>query len=294
MVDISSDHIKTEGLKSSLSYVARTDLDYGTLLCWGNNSLGVQTDPCVYKVIPAELPKPPANCSVLNDEDFIEQFYYKSQEKEGKLNAPAGENYPRQKSMHNEVLIIQCGSNNNMELPIKFNALILDASSQRVLANVTNSSVPEFYIRGLKHVSDLDILIHSVNTRGKSDVIVVKTRTSIDIAEKRTAQVRHNPSQSPILETQTSKSENNKTHRKDHDDILIIPILAIVLGVLGTLAVVGVVAILLLIMRKHSRSAQVMTVPSSLAESPDSNPDIIPEYGELCLLEAAYIEAVLI
>lgn len=27
--------------------------DYGTLLCWGSNDFGAQTEPCVFTIIPA-------------------------------------------------------------------------------------------------------------------------------------------------------------------------------------------------------------------------------------------------
>jgi hypothetical protein len=27
--------------------------DYGTLLCWGSNEMGMQTEPCVFNIIPA-------------------------------------------------------------------------------------------------------------------------------------------------------------------------------------------------------------------------------------------------
>lgn len=32
-----------------------TELDYGTLLCWGRNELGMQKAPCVFHVIPAGM-----------------------------------------------------------------------------------------------------------------------------------------------------------------------------------------------------------------------------------------------
>lgn len=42
-----------EGLRSIATYIPRTEQDYGTLLCWAENSVGRQKDPCVYIVVPA-------------------------------------------------------------------------------------------------------------------------------------------------------------------------------------------------------------------------------------------------
>lgn len=37
-----------EGSVSVLRYTPRNHLDFGTLLCWATNPLGVQSQPCVY------------------------------------------------------------------------------------------------------------------------------------------------------------------------------------------------------------------------------------------------------
>lgn len=52
-VDIPQNHISSDGSKSTLSYTANNELDYGTLLCWGRNEIGVQRQPCVYHLNPA-------------------------------------------------------------------------------------------------------------------------------------------------------------------------------------------------------------------------------------------------
>ncbi len=36
-----------------LTYRLTTERDYGTILCWANNSLGLQAEPCVFHLIPA-------------------------------------------------------------------------------------------------------------------------------------------------------------------------------------------------------------------------------------------------
>ena len=43
----------SEESRSIATYIPRTEYDYGTLLCWGRNSVGIQKEPCVFTVIPA-------------------------------------------------------------------------------------------------------------------------------------------------------------------------------------------------------------------------------------------------
>ena len=49
-----------------MDYTPRTELDYGNLLCWGENSIGVQRQACIYHIIPAGPPDPVHNCTVFN------------------------------------------------------------------------------------------------------------------------------------------------------------------------------------------------------------------------------------
>lgn len=39
--------------KSELTYKPLSDLDYGTLICWADNSIGRQLEPCVFHLVPA-------------------------------------------------------------------------------------------------------------------------------------------------------------------------------------------------------------------------------------------------
>lgn len=38
---------------SRLNYTPTSDLDYGTLSCWGRNAIGFQKSPCVFQVVAA-------------------------------------------------------------------------------------------------------------------------------------------------------------------------------------------------------------------------------------------------
>uniref|UniRef100_A0A1B0DND5 Uncharacterized protein n=1 Tax=Phlebotomus papatasi TaxID=29031 RepID=A0A1B0DND5_PHLPP len=40
---------------SELVYTPKNERDYGTLACWGKNSIGKQADPCIFQVVPADF-----------------------------------------------------------------------------------------------------------------------------------------------------------------------------------------------------------------------------------------------
>ncbi|GIY98366.1 ig-like domain-containing protein [Caerostris extrusa] len=44
----------TSGTKSLVNYIPRSESDFGTLQCWGRNSVGQQRVPCLFYVVPAE------------------------------------------------------------------------------------------------------------------------------------------------------------------------------------------------------------------------------------------------
>lgn len=38
---------------SRLNYTPTSDLDYGTISCWGRNAIGVQKSPCIFQIVAA-------------------------------------------------------------------------------------------------------------------------------------------------------------------------------------------------------------------------------------------------
>ena len=52
------------GSTSTVDYIPRTPLDYGSLLCWASNSVGRQSQPCVFQLAPAPPPPRPAHCDL--------------------------------------------------------------------------------------------------------------------------------------------------------------------------------------------------------------------------------------
>ncbi|KFM73701.1 hypothetical protein X975_01791, partial [Stegodyphus mimosarum] len=54
------------GLRSVASYTPRSARDYGTLYCWGKNSVGEQQMPCIFTIIPIGPPETLQNCTSTN------------------------------------------------------------------------------------------------------------------------------------------------------------------------------------------------------------------------------------
>jgi len=64
-VNIPESDISNAGTTSIAKYTPRTELDFGTLICWGSNSVG-RGSPCVFHLLPIGPPDPPANCIASN------------------------------------------------------------------------------------------------------------------------------------------------------------------------------------------------------------------------------------
>lgn len=57
--------VVSNGTRSWLIVVPQTEEDYGTVICWGRNYVGLQKEPCVFTLIPAGPPGPLHNCTVV-------------------------------------------------------------------------------------------------------------------------------------------------------------------------------------------------------------------------------------
>ena len=47
--------VRVNGSVSTVDYIPRTPLDYGSLLCWASNEVGPQSQPCVFHIIPTSI-----------------------------------------------------------------------------------------------------------------------------------------------------------------------------------------------------------------------------------------------
>ncbi|CAG7817629.1 unnamed protein product, partial [Allacma fusca] len=150
---------------SVLTYIPMTELDYGSVICWGTNSIGQQVEPCVFHIMAAGKPDPPFNCSVQN--------------------------------ITSESLEIDCIEGFDWGLPQLFYVEIADAGSHRLVSNLS-SPIPFFIVSNLRPGQSVRLFIYAANRKGTSDKIILEGQT-IQEAEKRTAASQVDFELTPIL-----------------------------------------------------------------------------------------------
>ncbi|XP_035725270.1 nephrin-like isoform X3 [Vespa mandarinia] len=158
-VDIAQAHVTSVGTHSTASYTPMTELDYGTLLCWGNNDQGTQLEPCVYHIVPAGRPDMPHNCSILNQ--TTDSFY------------------------------IECIDGFDGGLPQKFTIRIdreISSSGTKSTTTIYNqtSKAASFAITNLEPGTTYEIQIYASNTKGNSEIVHFSA-TTLNLPERRTA-----------------------------------------------------------------------------------------------------------
>ncbi|KAK7068112.1 hypothetical protein SK128_027626 [Halocaridina rubra] len=166
VVDIPSSRFWVIGKgRSQASYIPRTHMDYGNLLCWANNEVGRQQKPCIFHVIHASAPDPVHNCTVEN--------------------------------VTSTGAAIQCQAGWDGGMDQTFTLMYAHARSHtrphdtkvapRVLANTSTSPKPEFVLTGLEPGTEYVLTVTGINKRGQSDVVRMAIITPKDVAEKRTS-----------------------------------------------------------------------------------------------------------
>jgi hypothetical protein len=70
IVDVDNSNSHSDDVKNVLDFKPQSENDYGTVLCWGVNSIGLQTEPCVFQVVPAGKPDQLTNCTVVNQTQY--------------------------------------------------------------------------------------------------------------------------------------------------------------------------------------------------------------------------------
>ncbi|XP_045527790.1 hemicentin-1-like isoform X2 [Pieris brassicae] len=131
------------GHTSTLNYTPSTDMEYGTLACYGENSVGQQKVPCVFQLVAAGRPFQVQNCTVANQS----------------LDS----------------LFVECVENFDGGLPQTFLMELLELPSLTVRYNVsTNKTPPTFDISSLHPGVSYRIDLYAVNAKGRSDVTTIE------------------------------------------------------------------------------------------------------------------------
>ncbi|XP_064104739.1 uncharacterized protein LOC135214400 isoform X2 [Macrobrachium nipponense] len=133
--------VKTE---SRVNYTPMNELDYGTLLCWANNTIGIQAHPCVFHIVAAGKPDPPHNCRVFD--------------------------------VTVSSLQIACLAGDDGGLTQNFSLKVYQVGKLDPIVNVSRLS-PSFSISGLRPATAYKITIVAINDKGSSKVTELKAYT---------------------------------------------------------------------------------------------------------------------
>ncbi|XP_022914013.2 nephrin isoform X1 [Onthophagus taurus] len=148
--DVPPERYKFNLTSSTLTYTPITELDYGTVMCWAENTVGLQLEPCVFHIIAAGKPDPPHNCSILNQTT--------------------------------ESLEVECVESFDGGQQQYFLLEVFDEQTNILQANVS-AKFPLFTISGLESGKILRMLVFAANSKGRSEAVVLEGFT-LKVAEK--------------------------------------------------------------------------------------------------------------
>jgi len=156
-----SSDVFTDADMSVAAYIPMTELDYGSLLCFGFNPLGRQLQPCVFTILPAGKPDAVTNCSVDN------------------------------RTITAVLISCQPGYDGGMAQQFVLEILPSPAFPSLDIHNTIESlHYPQFKIENLPSGSEFKVNVFARNEKGISDKTEVRfwtMRVATEIGEKRVA-----------------------------------------------------------------------------------------------------------
>ncbi|XP_022251713.1 nephrin-like isoform X2 [Limulus polyphemus] len=144
LVDIHS--FSVNGSRSELVYRPRGDNDYGVLLCWTRNTIGVQKEPCVFNIISVGRPRPLQNCVLFN------------------ISARG--------------FSVRCKKGYDGGLTQRFHLEIYSSLKERVFSNMTQTISPTFLATNLPPSTSFTLVIYASNMKGKSVSVILTATTT--------------------------------------------------------------------------------------------------------------------
>ncbi|CAH1104095.1 unnamed protein product [Psylliodes chrysocephalus] len=150
--DVPPDKFTNEVTSSRLNYTPASDLDYGTLLCYGENEIGKQKDPCIFQVVVAGRPSQLQNCTVINQTS--------------------------------NSLQVDCMEGFDGGLPQSFLMEVLELPNLRPRINLTTyRTPPTFTTNGLDAGASYRIILYAENAKGRSDPTIIDPVTFKGVAK---------------------------------------------------------------------------------------------------------------
>ncbi|KAJ9579668.1 hypothetical protein L9F63_004670, partial [Diploptera punctata] len=152
LAEVPPSRFTSVGSVSQLNYTPVSDMDYGTLACWGSNAVGHQRAPCIFQVVAAGRPFPLINCSVVNQTSD---------------------------SLHMECLESFDGG-----LPQSFIMELLELPGLKPRYNVTVArGPPVFDIYGMEPGASFQVNLYAVNAKGRSEPYIIEAVTFKGVAK---------------------------------------------------------------------------------------------------------------
>nr|XP_045595441.1 nephrin-like [Procambarus clarkii] len=242
--DVPQEHIISRGWRSTVVYTPNTELDYGTLLCWGLNSVGLQRHPCVFHTFPADHPDPVHNCTVHN--------------------------------VSKTTVDVGCVAGFDGGLPQSFFMELYEAGQGRLLANITNK-VPVFTVEGLEAGLALEGVVYAYNNKGRGEEVALSAHTLVHIPERRTAAVKPLPEPSVPDDVQLFPTTTTAVLVSvSWGALLLVVFLCVVVRLRGRAGVVGEPPVDGLSKINEAAFKDPNPAPDS-CRIHDENPDVIPQ-----------------
>ncbi|CAO1433884.1 unnamed protein product [Diamesa serratosioi] len=134
-------HSSETGL-SRLNYTPTSDLDYGTISCWGRNAIGVQKSPCVFQIVAAGRPFPLQNCTVTNQSI--------------------------------DTIHVECLDGFDGGLPQMFLLEMVEIPTLKLVRNLTLYKPPvSFFLDNLETSTSYRLIMFAANAKGRSEPTII-------------------------------------------------------------------------------------------------------------------------
>ncbi|PNF40668.1 hypothetical protein B7P43_G05163 [Cryptotermes secundus] len=167
------------GLISVLRYTPESEVDFGTLACWASNSIGRQTVPCLFHIVPAKTPQPPEDCVLRNrssgglevrcvagyDGDLTQHFMLEISESPMQPDAtPISQRQGGQATMNDQ------GTRQSAPGPPIYRVF---------------GAEPVFALSALEPGRDYELAVYAVNAKGRSEPPVIIPRVRVSTSMER-------------------------------------------------------------------------------------------------------------